>query len=331
MKYDSLQHYRRFAAKLALFLAILLGMDFGAGYLMERLYRNQHRSLYYHSNYAFREAKADLVFFGSSRSRRHYDTMLFERELGLSAYNAGRDGSYIPYHYAVLKSMLSRSKPKLIVLDLLCDEFVKTPAMFQRLSSLLPYYRSTPAVRPLVEMRGPFEKLKLLSRTYPYNSMMLTLVAGAWESPDFAVRSKGYDPLHRDCVSPLTELNAYDHSADLDSVSVALYKSFLTEAKSQGAQVVVVVSPIYRLVRPTPTMKLAQKIAAEAGVPFLDYTQETTYLRHRNYFHDVNHLNLRGSRIFSGEVVNRLRLLEKSGSGQASSDAMAFSTSVTGN
>ena len=43
----------------------------------------------------------------------------------LSFYNAGRDGNFMFYHLAVLKGVLNRYSPKIVILDFVAEELHK--------------------------------------------------------------------------------------------------------------------------------------------------------------------------------------------------------------
>ena len=96
----------------------------------------------------------------------------------LSFYNAGRDGNFMFYHLAVLKGVLNRYSPKIVILDFVAEEFAQNQYSYDRLSSLLPYYKSHPEMRSIINLKSKYEKIKLLSQIYPYNSLMLTIAVG---------------------------------------------------------------------------------------------------------------------------------------------------------
>ena len=120
---------------------------------------------------------ADMLIIGSSRANHHYVPSVFEDSLKISFYNAGRDGNGTFYQLALLKTILKRYTPKIIVFDY-SSVFVKGAEEYDQMASLLPYYRTHKEIQPLVEMKSPFEKIKLLSEIYPFNSQLLTISVG---------------------------------------------------------------------------------------------------------------------------------------------------------
>ncbi|MDE3212752.1 MAG: hypothetical protein KGM98_05915, partial [Bacteroidota bacterium] len=142
--------------------------------------------------------KADLLIFGSSTANHNYYPDSIEKNLRLSCYNTGRDGMSIFYFYAVLKSDLKRYTPKVVILDFFPVEFRKEQMDYDRITALLPYYSSHPELRSIILMKSPYERLKLISRIYPFNSLAFTILGGNLQmnkNREINKGSQGYVPL----------------------------------------------------------------------------------------------------------------------------------------
>jgi hypothetical protein len=190
--------YKKFFIKLFIFLAIVVLFDFAIGAALRHYYFKQESGVQYRTTYSMEQTKADLVIFGSSRATHHYVPDVFEQRLNMSYYNVGRDGNFIFYHYAVLKSILKRYTPKIIILDISGAEFSVGQDSYDRLSALLPYYKTHPEIRPIVELKSEYEKIKLASSIYPFNSSIITIALG---NAEFNKKrnddTEGYVPLKK--------------------------------------------------------------------------------------------------------------------------------------
>ena len=82
-----------------------------------------------------------ILFFGSSRTLHHYVPSIFEKELGLSCYNAADWGiKNIFYHYGQLSNILTRYTPKAIVFEIHPCDWLETPfSGKERAGALAPY------------------------------------------------------------------------------------------------------------------------------------------------------------------------------------------------
>jgi hypothetical protein len=231
---------------------------------------------------------------------------VFVDSLGLSYYNTGRDGNGIFYQTALLKSVLSRYTPKLVILDYAGD-FGKGRQVYDNLSSLLPYYESHPEIRKEVNLRGPYERVKLLSGIYPFNSQVLTISVGNLDlnktrKPD----NRGYVPLETE--HPVNK--EYFRSTiqqPVDSNKIHSLREFVQVAKASGTQLVVIYSPLYQEHKRYWEIEICSAICKDAGVPFWDFSRDSLFLQRADLYYDPVHLNHKGATIFSQEVAHRLR------------------------
>jgi hypothetical protein len=204
------------------FLLVLI-CDFLVGSALRRFYFTERSGLHYRTTYSIDSTNAEILVFGSSKANHNYVPDLFEKAFHASFYNAGRDGAGIFYHLAVLKSNLRRHKPKIIIFDY-TGKFDRNRESYDRLSSLLPYYQGHKEIRSIIEMRSPFEKIKLLSRIYPFNSMLFTIIIGNMKlnssrKPD----DKGYVALHREWPDKIDSMKT-SRIYDIDDRKVAALK-----------------------------------------------------------------------------------------------------------
>ena len=295
-----------FVVKLLVFFAIVFVLDFAVGGVLKHFYFKQQSGLQYRTTYSMEKTTADILVFGASRANHHYHTQVFENELpDYSFYNAGRDGNSIFYHYAVLKSILKRYTPKIVILDFERTSLAKDNYSYDRIASLLPYYSTHPEVRPIVDMRSTYEKYKMLSKTYPFNSALFTIAIGNAEI-NKTRRSdiKGYVPLTNVWDKPLD----YDSNTViknvLDTNKIACYENFIKDCKNQGTKVFIFVSPYYILFKnPDYSVLKGQEIAKKYNVDFYDYTADTVFTANRSLFADLVHLNDGGARVYTKMVI----------------------------
>jgi hypothetical protein len=299
-------HKTRFF-RVAVFLFLLFAFDFLTGHLLRYLYFKQDSGLLYRTTYSIEKTSEDLLIFGSSRANHHYYPDNLESKLHVSYYNSGRDGSFILYHYAVLKAVLRRYNPKIIILDLSNEEFMEDENSYIRLSSLLPYYKGHSEIRSILDMRGSFEKYKMFSDIYPFNSLFFTILIGNADlnkerKKDF----KGYIPLSKIWHEPIKH-NYGSFLNHIDTNKVVIYKYFIQECLRAKVKLYVVRSPYY-IVEDTLdySIKLASKIAKAYKVPFFDFGQDSVFMSSPDLFADPLHLNDHGAKVFTQLLVTKI-------------------------
>ena len=157
------KQFVKFLIKAGLFFLLFFILDFTTGSLLRFFYYRQEVGNDYQATLAIDSTKADIVIFGSSRAANLFDTEIFAKRLNMSCFNTGRYGYPIFYHYALLKAVTKRYIPKIAILSFDAGNFSVNQEAYDRLSSLLPYYKNHPEIRSIVDLKGPYEKIKMLS------------------------------------------------------------------------------------------------------------------------------------------------------------------------
>lgn len=292
--------------KLFVFLLIVFILDFTIGSLLKYFYFKQSSGFYYRTTYSLEKTRADILIFGSSKANHQFYPDVFEKRLKLSYYNVGRDGSSIFYHYALLQSILQRYSPKVIIIDI-TREFEKKQISYDRITMLLPYYADYPEMRPIIEQRSQFEKFKLISKIYPYNSLLFSIISG--NSSFNSERNsdiKGYVPLNREWNEPIQHITA-PFKDEIDSVKVKYFESFVKDCAYAGVKLYIVASPNYYIMDYADKSNLiAKEMARKYKVSFLDYSADSLFLSNASYFADNMHLNDKGAIVFSNILVDQI-------------------------
>lgn len=293
--------------KAVVFLLTLYVADVVTGKVLKYYYFRQGSGLQYRTTYTVEKNTSDILVFGASRANHHYHPEVFADSLpSYTFYNAGRDGNSIFYHYAVLKMVMGRYTPKVVILDMENGALVKNNESYDRISSLLPYYESHPEIRSIIELRSKYEKYKLFSRTYPYNSSIFTIAIGNSEMNKARWKDiNGYLPLTNVMAASLQyDSNTVNNKNELDSNKINCYENFLSDCEAKGVKVFVYVSPYFlRFNAPDKSVAMAREIALKHHVTFTDYSADTFFTNRNFLFADIVHLNDSGARIYSGKIL----------------------------
>lgn len=300
--------YLYFGIKLISFFLLIFSLDFIVGNTLRYFYFKQESGGEYSATYLIKKANQDLLIFGSSRALHHYQSNILEERLGLTSYNAGRNGNPILYHLAIFKSALNRHKPKQIILDVNINEFQKVEDGYDVLATLLPYYKEYPEVRPMVLLRGKFEKLKLCSQIYPFNSLIFTIAAG---NTQFNKQRKevfnGYMPLYNQWNKNLT-VEYPQKKYEVDLIKIEAFKNFIAVCKANHIKLTLVFSPYFKKFEETNnSISIAKEIAKENNIHFLDFTNDIRFLKNPFLFADYTHLNNNGAKFFTNILIDYLK------------------------
>ena len=282
--------------------------DLIVGKFLRNLYFKQTSGLYYRTTYAIDSTEAEVLIFGSSRANHHYVPEIFEETLKLSCYNTGRDGNSILYNYAIFESVIKRYSPKLIILDIVPGDMSFSDYSYERLTSLLPYYKDHPEIRETVHLRGQFEKYKLISSIYPFNSSLITILIGTSElnkerKPDI----KGYIPLYGIMQDTIPVRKSFS-SDKLDKNKLQALEAIFKTCNEKGVQIVLVTSPYFAQIEMDYSQNLVSELCDKYQIDFLDYSKSDVFINSATSFVDFQHLNQEGAIMFSkitATVINQ--------------------------
>jgi len=258
-------------ASLVLIIAILL--DLGIGEILKLFYFRQTSGTDYRTRYSIENTRDDLLIFGASTAVHGYIPTTFETRLNLSAYNVGRDAMSILYDYAVLKAVLKRYVPKMIILAFDKEEFSINQESYDVLSALLPFYKIHPGIDSIINMKGRYEKYKTLSSIYPYNSISAGNQAVNKKKKEDI---KGFIPVNKTWIDAIK----FDSSSDYNKVR--LFESFIVNCISSNIELYIIVSPSFaKTTYTSKSLALGRAIAEKYKISFLDYSQDPAMLHSR--------------------------------------------------
>ncbi len=295
--------------KIIKFTILLLVVDFCLGFISNQIFVNQKTGKFHRSTYSIYEAKEDILIFGSSHAHRHYVPDVIEKELSKTCYNAGAEGQQLLYHTALLKMILKRTQPKLLVLNIDENFLYKSSKAHDRLSDLHPYYEDFKhELRPILGINSSLIDFKLFFKSYQKNSTLIHALR-YYLSPQ--IDYKGYRPLDDKMTPEKVAIHEKNHSEkefieEIDDYFVRALKDFISEAKRNNAKLLFVTSPnlIERNVSNNESLNRIKEIADSEEIPFLDFLNTPKYTNQFELFHDPSHLNDDGARLFTGELAH---------------------------
>lgn len=308
-----------FLKRLFLFLIVVIVIDQLLGLLLSHLYFNQHKGQYAQTTYAVDSANQDIIIFGSSRAVRHYSPTILSNAFGKSCYNVGRDGQMIPYYAALEEVIFNRQKPKMVIIDINSWEFFEGNSKYEKLSILLPYCHKHPELIKYLETSSPFERYKLFSAIYPFNSSLFIATNNKLFENKLSLAENGYDPLDKNMdeagiaftkkIIAKEKMDVSVKTAKIDTLAMRFYKQFLQKCADAKIPTYVVISPT---IAPENSSirkdKLIEITKLYPTATFLDFSSNPNYNNHLEKFADIFHLNKKGSEEFTKELVSKIKL-----------------------
>ncbi|HEX2976628.1 MAG TPA: hypothetical protein VHO68_11890 [Bacteroidales bacterium] len=293
----------KFFLRLLLILSVIILFDRIAGNILEKLYFRQKHGPGYLTTYSIDSTEARILVFGSSRANHGYVPDIFVRELDRSFYNTGRDGTYILHNYAVFRSIMKRYSPEMIIFDLRPDELQYNVKEYDALSLLLPYCKKHPEIRQIVDMKGPFEGTKRFSAAYTYNSLIFQIIMGNSGKEGRYASSQGYIPLKRTMSESIPDTVDYSDFIPDQNKFLAL-KEINNTCRLKNIDVYFIQSPVWRINKRCVYWDI---FCGDNNITYLDFSNNSLFLKHPEYFADKYHLNDEGAKVFSKLLTQLLR------------------------
>jgi hypothetical protein len=301
--------------KILVFILLILITDQIGGLFLRKLYFTQKAGSNHALIYSFKECKADILIFGASQALHNYDPRILSDSLKMSCYNAGQDGGHsILLQYAQIKVITERYNPKIIILDFQPNLIVRYPGDYDRLAILLPFYKDYPEIRPLILLHSPYEKIKLVSAIYPFNSNILNIIR--FNTNTSAAKKKDIEG-----YVPLKEVMAFDNSKPgtiidapvvIDSNKVNALTGIIQICKKKNIALYIVSSPIYHAANEkthpiTPAAQVSLSIIYQNNVNYIDLSFDSAYAGKMSWFKDKAHLNEVGANRFSSTIASFIK------------------------
>ena len=293
------------------FCLLLVAADRAVGVWSERMYYNSKYGIFRRQIYSLQESNDELMILGSSRAAHHYVPQIFEDSLGMSCYNAGSDGMCIYYHYGILASRIQRGcPPKVLILEVIgTDLEVSQSASFSldaALERYAPHYGEFVEIDSMFAFNGWKEKVKLLSKTYKYNSKLVQTIKCNYISyPE----DRGYEALNG--VMEVTEgeeiadvLAPSTIQPNIEEGKLVYLQKFIDDCKDNNIELIMCYSPYYGQDIPI-CVRMIEELAEKNDVKFLNFGDNVCF-QNPEYFKDASHLNDIGAREFSIMVVNNI-------------------------
>ena len=244
----------------------------------------------------------DILIMGSSRAHHHYIPREIEDSLKMECYNAGFDGMGVILHYGILKLILKRYHPKLIIYDVEPTYDIHTNDNVRYLSLQKPYFRDE-QIADIFKKVSPVEYYKVYSGFYRYNSTCFPILMGAFHS-EAQEPEKGFIPLLGELQDSAAVKNL--PQSETDKTKMYYLSCFIHDAKEAGVPLILIASPHYG----SGGMREFEEVnclCKDNHVPFLNYYSDSFYMSHSRLFNDPSHLNRKGAEIFTRQIVSIIK------------------------
>lgn len=299
---------RKFIVKISIF-AILFGIvDILFGYIMSAVSLRVDTGDTGSDNYICDKAMDDILIFGSSRAKNHYNAQMISDSLGVSCYNCGASGCGIILAYGRLLMLLERHTPHTIIYEITPDfDYIDKIDNHRYLAGLKLHYDRS-GIDSIIWSVDPTERYKMLSGMYRHNTSSWRNLYYYLHKPSRNPEDKGFFPIDKKLDSlKMSQKRQSSHLEEkyvYDSLKIQYLNKFID--KTKDVDLIFVVSPTWSG-QDTLVLDTVRQICKNRGIPLWDYSNSSKYKYHQEYFYDGSHLNARGADEFTRDIIQVLR------------------------
>ena len=179
---SSFNEQKIFFKKLLIFIVLVIILDQALGRLLEHVFYNLRSGRFGVINLAV-DTRADILVLGDSKAHHNYKPIVIANNLGLTCFNLGADGMNVIYHYILINHIINYYRPKLIIYDVSGKEFNEKYFDPSKFSILMPYAKNCRNALDIIKKEDSFIDIKLLSRLYPFNQNLHSLMLHGLVAP----------------------------------------------------------------------------------------------------------------------------------------------------
>lgn len=246
----------------------------------------------------------DIIIFGSSRAKHHYDTPFLTDILNQDVYNAGYDGNGVILAYGLLNLILERYTPKTIILDVepAFDVNLYSPdnGCLRYIKLLKPYYKNH-VISMIIKDISPKEWYMLHSGMYRYNTSVVSMLID--NVFNRLSDCRGYKPLCGEMISINRDFK--NDELNIDKIKIKYLTKFIELCNTKNIPLILIVSPQY-VENTSDILKPVIELCDKYDITFLNFYDDT-YFKNSILYKDPMHLNVNGAREFSNYLLKYLR------------------------
>ena len=301
------QKGNKYLLKVLILLIIVYCLDFTIGFCLRKYYFSQTQGEYSVLTRTIenpKKQKYDLLVFGSSKAKRHYNPAIISDSLNITCYNAGNDGMGILYSNALFDLIIEKYNPEFVLLDVINDELDYASFSYDQLGVFNPYVDKYPILWETLKLRSPFEKIKHISKIYPFNSMADKIIKGNM-GENSEIDIDGFSPEFGIWKESLKEIKFEEKQ--LDTNKLVAFESFLTKCKNRNIKIAVIFSPEYHhILNNSNSIGYIMEKCQELDVDFISYKNDE-YFSNNELFRDQRHMNEQGAIFFSTKLSSMIK------------------------
>ncbi len=304
--------------KIFLFLTIPLPVLYFASLLIDKgLQRSRSEEFDVWNDLRSGKLHSDVLIMGASRAWVHISPAILDSVLHTDAYNIGLDNWCFLMQYTRLQTYLEHNpKPAMIIQSLDYNMFDRNKELYGDIQ-FVPYLSDKTISKATEGYIGSFNSLQRYLPMYKYRNngelMMDGIASFCGINLHPSRKHKGYEGMDKTWDSTFADFvneHREGFTVKFDSSCLRAFDQYLQYCKDNRIKVILVYTPEYfraQQITRNRSQEFAvyQYFAKKYGLTLLDYSADSLCYN-TLYFYNSQHLNKKGSEIFSEKLAHDL-------------------------
>lgn len=301
---------------LVFFIPLLILAGIANFFINQSLRKSNHKYFVVWNDLVSGNINSEILIYGTSRARAHINPKVLEDSLKLSTYNLGIDGYTFNMEHCRHELVVAKNKkPSYIIQTLDFHMLGKIDDLYQY-EQFFPYFNNETILKTIKTYNG--------LNWWDYNVPLVRYYGGKEQifnvanillrpSHNKGNRYKGFYNINQAWTEDFEKVKKSKKRLfqKIDSNSVLLFESYLADTKKRGIPIIFVYTPEHIdgqnfVSNRKEIMQLYNTLASKYNIPFLDYSSDSICFN-RDYFYNAEHLNLKGTNLFSTKLASDLK------------------------
>ena len=256
----------------------------------------------------------DVLIYGSSRARCHFNPQIITDSLNLTCYNYGIEGHNFWIQYLRHKKITQKGPIKNIIMNVDFMTFIKKKDLYNY-NQFMPYMLWDKDFYTFTNSYDIFNYSDYyvpLKRFYGRRELLSTVFNNDYLTKE-SFQLKGHKSINKNFQLNQMQLNDIPNDTLIfHEKTIELFDQFLSECQSSNTKLTLVFSPeLYhnqqKTVNRSKLITIIHQFVKKYNLDYLDYSNHQLSMSNEYYF-DMKHLNKKGADQFTKDLVGKLKL-----------------------
>ncbi|PWA04846.1 hypothetical protein [Flavobacterium psychrotolerans] len=301
---------------LLFFIPLFILAELGDYWITQSLRKSKDKYFVVWNDLVSGNLNSKILIYGTSRARAHVNPKIVEDTLHLSTYNLGIDGYTFKMEYCRHQLVLDKNEKPSYIIQTLDYHMLGDIENLYQYEQFYPYFDNEIILKTIKTYKGlnwwdyHIPLVRYYGSTKEITSATNILLRPSHNKGN---RYKGFYNVNQSWTNEFEKVKESKKGIHqkLIKEQIILFENYLADTKKRGIHIIFVYTPEHIdgqnfVSNRAEIITLYKKMAAKYDIPFIDYSSDPMCFN-RDYFYNAEHLNLKGTNLFSKKLASDLK------------------------